>query len=206
MNIDISALKRITKYKIIYPILLLGIIDLGLVIGVFFIGNTLYQKYLSVQAEKDKISQLKSRVVLVRNNKEIFDGRVDEYNEILEKLIPDEESYFSVITALDALANRTGVSITSYSINLKSTTEEKLTLSLVIDGDQEALNKLLADYMFAGGRLITNEESTIAVEEEEQSLSISFNFLHKKFNNTVISSVVVSERDIQFLDEVKQKM
>ncbi len=206
MNIDISALKRITKYKIIYPILLLGIIDLGLVIGVFFIGNTLYQKYLSVQAEKDKISQLKSRVVLVRNNKEIFDGRVDEYNEILEKLIPDEESYFSVITALDALANRTGVTITSYSINLKSTTEEKLTLSLVIDGDQEALNKLLADYMFAGGRLITNEESTIAVEEEEQSLSISFNFLHKKFNNTVISSVVVSERDIQFLDEVKQKM
>jgi hypothetical protein len=206
MNLDISALKQITKYKIIYPILLLGIINLGLIIGVFFIGNTLYQKYLSLQTEKDKISQLKSRVVLVRNNKDVFDGRIDEYNEILGKLIPDEESYFSVITALDSLASRTGVTITSYSINLKSTTEEKLTLSLVIDGDQEALNKLLADYMFTSGRLITNEESTIVVDKEEQSLSISFNFLHKKFNNAVISSVVVTKKDIQFLDEVKLKM
>jgi hypothetical protein len=206
MNLDIQALKAITKYKIIYPIIFLVLINIGLLFGLFYIGNNLYQKYLTLRTEKDEISILKSRVVLARNNKEIFAGRIDEYNELLEKLIPDEESYFSVITALDALANRTGVTISSYSINLKSTTEEKLTLTLNIEGDQDSLNKLLADYLFTSGRLIINEESSIMNDAEKQNLNISFNFFHKQYKEKAISTAVVNEKDIRFLDEVKAKL
>lgn len=206
MNIDIQALKTITKYKIIYPIIFLILINGGLIFGLFYIGNNLYQKYLTLQTEKDEISTLQSRIELARNNKEIFDGRIDEYNELLEKLIPDEESYFSVITALDALANRTGVTISSYSINLKSTTEEKLTLILTVEGDQDSLNNLLADYLFTSGRLITNEESSIMNESGKQNLSISFNFFHKEYKGTAISIGSVNKKDIQFLDEVKAKL
>lgn len=205
MNIDIGYLKSITKHKIIYPVLLLGIINLGIIIGIFFIGKSLYQKFQTLQTEKEEITKLKARIVLVRNNKEIFNDRIDEYNETLGKLIPDQESYFSVITALEQLANRTGVSITSYTIDIKSTTEEKLTLTLNIQGDQQALNKLLSEYMFISGRLITNEESSILLNEVEKNLNISFNFLHKEFKDAVSPASKVTEKDIQFLQDIKNK-
>lgn len=206
MNIDIQSLKSITKHKIIYPLIFLMLINIGIIIGLYFMGNTLYQKFLLLQATKDEIAMLKSRVVLISNNREIFKGSLDEYNETLSKLIPDQESYFSVITALDALANKTGVKIAAYSIDLKATTEEKLTLLLAVEGDQAALNKLLAEYMFISGRLITNEESSIILDQEEQTLSISFNFFHKEFKNTQTPATKVTEKDLKFLEEVKSKM
>ncbi len=205
MNIELKSLKSAAKYKVIYPVIILIIIDIAIIFGILTIGNNLYLKYLNLQDEKDDVSKLRSRVVLVRNNKEIFNGRVDEYNNILTKLIPDEESYFSVISALETLAARTGVTITSYTINLKETTEEKLTLSLSISGESQAITKLLREYMYSSGRLLTNDETSISITEQG-NLSISFNFFHKEFKDAVSPATVITEKDIEFINEVSSKL
>lgn len=205
MNIELKSVKTVLKRRSIYPTAMLFLINIAIVIGIITLGNNLFLKYKILETEKDALFKLRSKVVLVRNNKEIFNGKIEEYNIILGRLIPDEESYFSVISALETLASKTGVTIDTYTIDLKSTTVEKLTLSLGISGDPGAINQLLQNYTYVSGRLLTNEKSTFSSDEDQKEVSISFNFYHKPFKDAVSPGTIINEKDIQLLEEISLK-
>ncbi len=78
--------------------------------------------------------------------------------KMLGSLIPNIEDYFSVIYALEKLSQKTNFIINSYSINLRSSTKNKLKLSIAGAGDQAAFLKFLSEYNFGGGRLITSDK------------------------------------------------
>jgi hypothetical protein len=156
-------------------------------------------------ATQDKVQEMKATITLIRNNQSIFNGRIEEYNDELKQLIPDQESYFSVISTLEQLASRTGVVINSYSVNLNSTTEEKLTLSVTIEGDENSIQEFIKQYRYGGGRLLTTDGLNIT-PDDLQSVTFSLNFYHNEFKDTVSSNSRVTTEDLQKLDEIKTQL
>ena len=169
------------------------------------IGLRLYGDYTTLQLRSQEIEDARTSVRLIQNNKTLVSQNIDKYNEILEKVIPDKESYFLVITALEQLAARTGVRVASYSIDLTSTTEEKLTLEVEIEGDLASIENFMKEYQFAGGRLITNERLSLNLKDL-QNTSFSLNFFHKEFQDGVEGSSIAGKNDIKEIDDIASKL
>ncbi len=102
---------------------------------------------------------------------EVLRKRVNLFNQVslskedldltaktLGALIPNTEDYFSIIFALEKLSQKTSFIITSYTINLKASTKQKLKLSITGTGDQASFLKFLSEYNFGGERLITSDK------------------------------------------------
>src|SRR3990167_1968749 len=169
------------------------------------IGLRLYGDYTTLQLRSQEIEDARTSVRLIQNNKTLVSQNIDEYNEVLEKVIPDNESYFLVITSLEQLAARTGVRVVSYSIDLTSTTMEKLTLEVEIEGDLASIENFMKEYQFAGGRLITNERLSLNLKDL-QNITFSLNFFHKEFQDGVEGSSIAGKNDIKEIDDIASKL
>ena len=169
------------------------------------IGLRLYGDYTTLQLRSQEIEDARTSVRLIQNNKTLVSQNIDEYNKILEKVIPDNESYFLVITSLEQLAARTGVRVVSYSIDLTSTTMEKLTLEVVIEGNLASIENFMKEYQFAGGRLITNERLSLNLKDL-QNITFSLNFFHKEFQDGVEGSSIAGKNDIKEIDDIASKL
>lgn len=202
MQLNYKVVKAFFQNKNVYPTLVIVVLDLILLAGLIYFGLQLRTTYTNMIASQDKVQKMKATITLIRNNQSVFDGRIDEYNELLEQLIPDNESYFSVISTMEQLSTRTGVIINSYSVNLDSTTEEKLTLSVTVEGTEETLQKFIQEYKYGGGRLLTTDGLDITPDKLE-SITFSLNFYHNEFRDTVSSSSRVASSDLELLDEIK---
>ncbi len=205
MKLDYSFIKSFLQNKRLYPTLIIIVLDVIVLAVLIYYGLQIRTAYQDMLSAEDKVQEMKATITLIRNNQTVFDGRLEEYNSLLEQLIPDQESYFSVITTLEQLSARTGVTIESYSVNLGSTTEEKLTLTLAVQGTPESLQQFIRDYRYAGGRLLTTESLDIDPQQLE-SISISLNFYHNEFKDTVSSESRVKQEDLRKLDEIRQAM
>ncbi len=205
MKLDYNIIKAFLQNKNVYPTVIIVFFDIILLAGLVYFGLQLRATYTEMIASQDKVQEMKATITLIRNNQTIFNGRIEEYNEILDQLIPNSESYFSVISTLEQLSAKTGVAINSYSVNLDATTEEKLTLSVVILGDATSLQKFIQEYKYGGGRLLTTDGLNMTPQELE-SITFSLNFYHNQFRDTVSSSSQVSSSDLELLDEIKTQL
>lgn len=205
MKFNIRILITFLQNKKVYPTLIIVFLDVVLLGALIYFGIQLRTTYTEMIATQDKVQQMKASITLIRNNQTIFNGRIDEYNEILEQLIPDNESYFSVISTLEQLSERTGVVINSYSVNLASTTEEKLTLTVVIEGNAESLQQFIQTYRYAGGRLLTTD-GLVMTPNQLESITFSLNFYHNAFRDTVSPSSQVTAADLELLDEISEQL
>ena len=191
---------KVAVSTFVVVILLITTLTVAIVIGL-----RLYGDYTTLQLRSQEIEDARTSVRLIQNNKTLVSQNIDKYNEILEKVIPDKESYFLVITALEQLAARTGVRVASYSIDLTSTTEEKLTLEVEIEGDLASIENFMKEYQFAGGRLITNERLSLNLKDL-QNTSFSLNFFHKEFQDGVEGSSIAGKNDIKEIDDIASKL
>ena len=205
MTFDIKVIKSLLLNKNVYPTVIVVTLDVILLGILIFYGFKLQSRYDEMLATEEKVQKMKATITLIRNNRNLFSGDTEKYNTILESLIPEEESYFNVITALENLTQKTGVVIDSYSVNLSSTTEEKLTLKVDITGDETSIQKFIQEYKYASGRLITTEEMEINSEKLD-SLSFSVNFYHNKFKDTVSPDSKVMKADLIKLDEIEEQL
>lgn len=199
---DYTSLLNTPKF---YPSFVLLGANIVLLVIAIFISVKAYDQYVYSSQIQTDIDKTKSDINLIRNNQSLLSERIDEYNKLLEKLIPDEETYFSVISALDLLESRTGVTIASYTINLQSTTEEKLALQVSVVGEKEAVDKFLDEYMYVGGRLLTSE-SIIIGGDVETTYSFILNFYHKPYADGGTTARKITQKDLDYLDEVKSKL
>jgi Tfp pilus assembly major pilin PilA len=188
-----------------YPGFVLLGANIILLIILIFIAFKAYDQYTYSEQIQAELAETKQNINLIRNNRSLLSERIDGYNLILEKLIPDDESYFAVISALDQLETRTGVSIKSYTINLESTTEDKLALQVNVEGQQEAIDLFLKEYPYISGRLLTSE-STSLTSDADISYSFTLNFYHKKFENGASGGRQITEQELLFLDEISTRM
>lgn len=189
-----------------YPIIGLIVINLILIGGVIFGGFNLTEKYTIYSQLKTETDTLQGQVDLVNENRKIDQDKLDAYNELLTKLIPEEEDYFFVISAIEQLSTQTGFSLSRYSINLSSSTAEKLSLNIDGGGDANSFLRFLNTYQYGGGRLITNENMEFS-PQNFRSVRLSLNFYHRKTPATPpTGNKKITEQDFKLIEDILGKM
>lgn len=134
---------------------------------------------------KLKIDSLKAENAVLLNKVTLMNSLVpqseilDEDVKFLNTLIPNVEDYFSIIYALEKLSQKSGFMITSYTVNVKTSTSEKLKISVTGVGNSQSFVNFLKDYNFSGGRLITSDKIQLD-PNFFGSLKIDLSFYSKK--------------------------
>lgn len=149
-------IRRLIKENIFYIIGNVFIFILIIItVRVGLTENSSYNK--KITALKTELSQLQNKVTLMQTIIPSSD-KLDEDLNFLNTLIPNMEDYFSIIYALEKLSQKTNFIITEYSVNVRTSTVEKLKLSVNGIGDSQSFINFLKDYNFGGGRLITSDK------------------------------------------------
>lgn len=203
---NLERFKLIIRNPSFIPVAIFLVMDIIMLGFAIYLGMTVFGAYDKVQSAQIELEAQKGTATLIQSNQASLTTSIIEYNEVLNKLIPDEETYFSVIGAFEQLSEETGVTINSYTINLDQTTDQKLSLELSISGDQESILRMLRDYNYASGRFLTNEEVDFTVGNTS-AISFGVNLVHAKTEvSQVDTSITISPKDIQFMEEILQKM
>jgi len=208
MQLDLKQIKPIIRHRSFIPTFIVLVLDFLLVCSLIFAGYATYQKFTAYEQLKLEIIPQKETATLIQNNKALLSRSIESYNELLNRLVPNEETYFIVIAALEKLASETGVTIGSYNINLSETTEEKLSLELSVYGNPENIETLIREYNYAGGRLMTNEGIQLTFDEQGQ-IGFSVNVFHRAYSGSSSvegGEVVVTREDLDKLDKIKARI
>ena len=198
---------KIIKENITYILafLVIIIIFLSSVIIIFNKFRTFNEK---IDLTTKEINELKKKAEFVNYQTEILQEGIDLkiVNKILTELIPNEEDFFSVISALEEISKQTNFIIVSYVINIKASTAKKLALTVEGVGDNQSFFKFLEDYRYIGRRLITIDKidyNTTALAK----IKLNINFYNGK-ETTSKSAVPVklSEKDKKLVNEILSKV
>lgn len=175
------------------------------------VGLLAYSVY-SFQQTKKQLSQLTKDVTQIQQqndvltaNRAALDADVDTYNQILTRLVPDTEDYFSIISALEKLSSQTGFSITKYTINVAASNAQKLSLTVEGNGDAEAFFKFLQDYRYNGERLITNGKIDFSTGGFSTT-KLDLNFYNKKTKSNNDAFKPIATQDITLMQTISDKV
>lgn len=180
-----------------------------LLLGLFFFILTVnFPQLVKTKEEINSLTQevnnLKKRLDLV-NSLAVKSTELEENINFINRLIPGEEDYFSIIYALEQLSSKTGFLITSYNIDLKNSNTNKLKLNITGIGDRSTFMKFLQEYNFGGGRLITADK----IELDQQltgGIKINLTFYNKKVvqDQTIIENNV--KKHLSEINDLKNKV
>lgn len=159
------------------------------------------EKMKTITSEVQSLEKRASLFNKVAINTEDLESNI----KILNELVPNTEDYFSVIYALEKLSQKTGFLITTYTINLKSSTQERLKLSITGIGDQTTFLKFLKDYNFRGGRLITSDKIELTPQVSGQ-IKVDVTFYNKKSSSKNQRSPSLSPQLLRELLTLKEKL
>lgn len=180
-----------------------------LIIATVGIGLILSQRVSTIDAQMKttqvQIDLLTAKRVTLRTVVGESSENLDQDLQLMTTLIPDSEDYFSIITALETLSQRTNFRIDSYTINLIASTSTRLSLSVTGTGDSDAFLSFLDNYQINGGRLITAEH--IAIDPSETgSLRLELNFYNKKVSDDVASGSASLAPSLAELNDIKSRV
>jgi Tfp pilus assembly protein PilO len=176
-----------------------------LIIITINIGISELSKYKSkITALETENDSLKNKVTLMNSSIPKSDV-LDEDVKFLNTLIPDTEDYFSIIFALEQLSRKSNFQITSYSVNVKASTNEKLKINVTGTGDSQSLINFLKDYNFSGGRLITSDKVQLD-PNFSGSIIIDLTFYTKKTKAGSKLEVSAQSSTYKDLDAIKNKV
>jgi hypothetical protein len=185
-------------------------ISLGVFVLLFFIVLIIYAKFNSQKKEVDLMSNevvmLKNRYDTLKYNKSLTEDQIKEYNKLLASLVPETEDYFSIIYAIEEISKESHFSITDYTIDVSSTTKEKLTLSVAGQGDTDAFLSFLQEYQYAGGRLATIDKIQYGGITAGNT-RIALNFYSKRFTfNESVQVPQLNKEEIEKLEAIRKKV
>ena len=196
-------IKRLLKENVFY--IIGNVFIFILIIITIKIGLTEIASY------KIKVATLESENIELMNKLTLMNSTVptseklDEDVKFLNTLIPDSEDYFSIIYALEQLSRKTNFIITSYSVNVKASTTDKLRINVTGVGDSESLIKFLKDYNFSGGRLITSDKVQLD-PNFSGSIIINLTFYNKKTTAANKLEMSVKSSTYKELEDLKSKV
>lgn len=149
-------------------------------------------------------AELTKKRDIIRYSDILAEGGIDvqKMSTVLSLLTPNQEDYFSILTALDRLSANTGFVVKSYTINLSSKDPKKLSLQIVGSGNTDSFLEFLKTYNFAGGRLMTMDKINFeSAGAEEIKLSVNFYTAGNKKLTPITSTF--SGKDIEMLKRIK---
>lgn len=191
-NFTKSLLREKVLYFVSFAVFLL--------ILIFFIPSQIadYENLShKIDDVKIEISKLEKKDAVIRSYS------VDEVNkliEVLNRLVPQSEDYFSIFQTLDKLSADTGFKIVSYSIGLSEGNSGKISLSIGSEGTPDSLLNFLERYQYEGGRLITMD--SIKFQPNTSLSRLAVNLYSKDIK--VRGSQTIPKIDQKIIDEVRK--
>lgn len=171
---------RLLKENLIYLI--------AFILLVFILILFLVNHYPKFEQNQQKIKTLRQQIKELQNELSLINSlsnnptELEEDIKFIKTLIPGEEDYFSIIYALEQLSLKTGFIINSYTVNIKDSNNDKLSLLVTGMGDKETFLNFLKNYNFGGGRLITSDKIELS-QEAAESIKINLTFYNKDVSN-----------------------
>lgn len=196
-------LLRLIKKNSIYLLSLILIFILF-----FFVGKISFDKIAKIDAN---VKVLESDLATLKKKADLFQNvlppteELDEDITLLNHLIPNIEDFFSIIYSLESLSNETGFIIDGYSVDMSSSTSEKLRLSITGSGETETFMKFLDNYNFGGGRLITSDRIELK-PELSGTLKIDLTFYNKNVPVSGGTDLPTSNKIFEDLQAIKKKV
>lgn len=185
----------------LFLIMLLAIFTTGFVL----IAPALYS------ANNKKLVELQKNIRDLRLKKSILDPLIvgneegiEEDVKAMNKLIPETEDYFLIISSLEELSAKTAFVITSYEVDLKKSQANKLSLNVTGIGDEQSFISFLQQYNFQGERLITIENISLG-KEETGTFSLTLNFYSQKAS-AVGNNELNYQQALQKVNEIRSKV
>ncbi len=130
--------------------------------------------------------------------------------KLLNTLIPNVEDYFSIIYSLERLSDKTGFLIVGYNVDLKTSTKNKIKLSVSGVGDSNAFLNFLKNYNFDGGRLITSDKIEYDSDKSDiTKLNLTFytSNLNKSFSlNDQNEQIINIDKLLTEIEKIKEKI
>ncbi len=149
---------------------------------------------------------LKNRYDTLKYNKTLTADQIKEYNKLLVELIPESEDFFSIIVALDKISADSHFMVTDYVLNMKDSGKDKLTITVMGNGDTEAFRSFLEKYQFGGGRLITSNKIEYGGTTSTDT-KITLNFYSKRFAfNETLQVGLLSQAELDRLNSIRKKI
>lgn len=193
---------QLIKENIYYIIFCLTFIFIIVFLTQTSIGkiSVLDEKY---QETKNEVDNLQTRFDLLNTNTPSKE-ELDQDIKLLNGLIPDTEDYFSIIYALDELSRDTGFIITSYTVNMRGSTDNQLKLSINGTGDTDKFLNFLKSYNFSGGRLITSDKIELNAKTSGQ-IKIDLTFYNKKIDANY-QNMSINKKVLEDITSLKSKV
>lgn len=196
-------LKELIKENILYIAF-----SFGFLILIIFLVQSIFVKIstidLQYQKTSNEVNELKTRYDLL-NTAVPSTSELEQDIKLLNTLIPNSEDYFSIIYALDKLSQDTGFIITSYTVNMNASTNNKLSLTVGGVGDTTKFFDFLKNYNFSGGRLITSNNIELDAQTSDQT-KIDLTFYNKKVDLNYNQNVPINQKIFQDITTLKSKI
>jgi len=153
-----------------------------------------------------EVSMLKNRYDTLKYNKTLSEDQIKDYNLLLASLVPETEDFFSIIYALEQISLASHFQITDYVIDVASTKNERLSITVQGEGDSDAFLVFLKEYQFSGGRLVTSNKIQFG-GGSLGTTKVSLNFYSKRFTfNESIQIPKLYKEEIAKLEEIQKKI
>jgi hypothetical protein len=194
---DIKSLFKTKGFYTVFFLVIIDIILFGLLLYGFFFT---YQRFSSLIQERVALEENRQKAQLVRNNKQQLETDIADYNAVLDRLIPNQESYFQIINAFEKLSLATNLPIENYTINVEDTTSEKISFSLRLTGSSQEVNSFLKNFNYSSGRLIVSDSWSLLNDGTVSTLDFDISMFNAIYAQTgdiqdvpVISSETIEE-------------
>lgn len=193
-------------------VLWIFIISIG--VSIFMYSHSVFAKRDEADKLQTTVADLETQEKILHKNNSLSENDVDTFNKVSSELVPSEESYFSLISAIEEISTKSGFELSDYNIDIQKDDKNKVSISVKGDGNIENFLKFLEVYNFSGGRLVTVEEFNVPLEEGE-SYDIVLNFYHNRgqksddtqasagtFIPEVQAAPAITDKDLQFIKTV----
>lgn len=207
-NIDWK--NNIVRYNLINTIILSAA---GLFLVAFaafsFLAVTATQGIEDARTERSK---LEGEISYFNLTKKLASDQVENYNNLLLQLIPEQEDYFLLIASIERFSQRTGLKVDTYSVDVPKDGSEKFTMTINGSFAPNQFKRFMANYQFGTGRLVTIENMTLNQSQipgkvPTDDIRITMNFYSRKVSTSNLIRVgSLSQKDIDLMATIAQKM
>lgn len=184
-----------------------------LIILIFLIIFVHIYNSQKINENDSKISELEKQIKEYENKSRILNSpfaqsnkqELESYVQILNLLIPNTEDFFSIIYSLETLSKKTGFNISSYTVNLKKSTKDKISISILGTGSQEYFTNFLKSYNFDGGRFITIDSIDLT-PQFSGLIKLDVSFYSKNSGDIKNAPLVLNQKAFDELAKIKNKI
>lgn len=205
MKIDYFFIKQLKKNLGIFIVFIINLVLL-IFLAVFFNHNiNFFNQQKEIINNEIRALKEKNNLIILSKQLKIKNLDLDRLNKLLFFLIPNEEDYFSIILSLEKIAKKTNFLITGYSLNLKNSSPNRLSIAISGKGDRNAFFNFIKDYKFAGGRLITIDRIQYSESNLNPDQKINLNFYSGR-KETKDSFIRLDNNDIELINKIQSSI